>query len=375
MDLSKAFDLIPHDLLVAKLHAYGFSLDACTLIKNYLTNRNQRVTINNKTSEWQNIKSGVPQGSIAGPVLFNVFINDLVVMLQDHCSVFNYADDNTLSFNHADRNVVKNTLERSASLALEWFEQNSMKANPTKFQALVLSKNSRGDDMIFELPNNVTVRPSTHVKLLGMYLDKNLNFAYHIDELVKKCSKQINAIARISTNLSAECRLLVFNAFLMSNLNYCSSVYHFCRFGDAKKLEVLQKRCLRFILRDFNSSYHEMLEHLNFPTLYVRRLRGVMECIFKILNDGLPPLDSSFFTLQPRMYELRRLRTVVLPRCNSTKYGLRSLCHDGASCWNSLPNNIKTADDVYSFKKLLTKWNPDCSCNNHSCHVCCFKRL
>jgi hypothetical protein len=266
MDLSKAFDLIPHDLLIAKLSAYGFSLNACALIKDYLSNRCQRVKIGIHTSDWLDVRSGVPQGSLTGPTLFNIFINDLLTSIKDMCTVYNYADDNTLSFSHSDPGIVKYTLENAANFALQWFHNNHMKANPTKFQALILSRNGKGDGMVFRLSDGVTIEPSEHVKLLGLSLDKQLTFSHHVNELSKKCAKQVNVIARLSKHLNDDCRLILLNTFILSNLNYCSAIYHYCGVTDAKKFEILQKRSIRYVLQDFNSTYQEMLNVLKMPT-------------------------------------------------------------------------------------------------------------
>ena len=105
MDLSKAFDCLPHGLLISKLHAYGFSSIACTLMGNYLMNRMQRVRLNNTRSDWATIQNGVPQGSILGPLLFNIFMNDLF-FTSDKCTIHNYADDNTLSFSSKDQKAL-----------------------------------------------------------------------------------------------------------------------------------------------------------------------------------------------------------------------------------------------------------------------------
>ena len=137
MDLSKAFDCIPHEHLTNKLTAYGLSSSATMLISNYLSNRNQRVKIGNTTGSWLEIAKGVPQGSILGPLMFNIFINDIFLCVKG-CSIYNYADDNTISAAHRNIDDLLSMLENASKQAIDWFEYNYMLANPNKFQAIIL---------------------------------------------------------------------------------------------------------------------------------------------------------------------------------------------------------------------------------------------
>ena len=139
MDLSKAFDCIPHDLLIAKLHAYGFHENALVPIYSYLKRRKQSVRINNTYSSFQTILSGVPQGSVLGPILFNIYINDLFLFI-NRATLHNYTDDNTLAYFSKTLSNLIEVLEEEAGVALTWLKHNQMIANPEKFHALLIRK-------------------------------------------------------------------------------------------------------------------------------------------------------------------------------------------------------------------------------------------
>ena len=135
MDLS--FDCMPHDLLIAKFLAYGLNQNSASLLGDYLSNRKQMVKINQITSEWSTIKKGVPQGSILGPLLFNIFLNDLLFYLEK-CILYNYADDNSLAYCDPSLEIVQTVLQEESDVAVDWFTKNDMLANTDKFQAIVL---------------------------------------------------------------------------------------------------------------------------------------------------------------------------------------------------------------------------------------------
>ena len=138
MDLSKAFDCIPYDLLIANLHAYGFNKKALTFLYSYLKRRKQSVKINDKENFFQILLSGVPQGSILGPILFNHFINDLFFLIED-AELANFADDNTIYVGSKDLTELLEILRKECETAINWFKTNKMIVNPDKFQSMIKS--------------------------------------------------------------------------------------------------------------------------------------------------------------------------------------------------------------------------------------------
>ena len=150
MDLSKAFDCLPHGHLIEKLRAYVLVPEAIDLLSSYLSDRKQQVRLGSHISTWEKILKGVPQGSILGPLLFNVFLNDIFFFINQGV-IYNYADDNTLSFIHANTDVLKRVLEEESCNLIDWFFINFMKANPTKFQAICIGKRAHDDITSFKI--------------------------------------------------------------------------------------------------------------------------------------------------------------------------------------------------------------------------------
>ena len=200
MDLSKAFDCIPHDLLIAKLHAYGITKKSLTFLYSYLKRRKQGVKINDTESLYQILWSGVPQGSILSPVLFNVFINDLFLFIKE-ADLANFADDNTLYVSKKNLAEVLELLETECETAINWFKENNMVVNPDKFQTMIITSNKEQNNTPVKI-NGVDITPEPSVKLLGIEIDNKLNFEKHISTLCNKASNQLNAICRLQPYMS-----------------------------------------------------------------------------------------------------------------------------------------------------------------------------
>ena len=205
-----------------------------------------------------------------------------------------------------------------------------------------------------------------------MFLDDVLNYSSHIKHLSTKCAKQTNVIARLSKDLSIESKMKIMNAFLLSNLNYCSTVYHHCCMSDSKKLEQIQRRFLRYVFNDFESSYQNLLERSQKSSLYINRLRLTLEMVFKIMNDQLPPMESTFFTAHETNYSLRRSNTLCKGPFNTMTHGYASLKYQGPKLWNLLPDHVRNAKSLKEFNDCIKIWSPVCECN--SCPICILSR-
>ena len=200
MDLSKAYDSLTHDLLVAKFKAYGIDKNGLNLIHNYLTNRKQRTKISSSYSEWYDIVRGVSQGSILGPLFFNLFINDLFLFIE-RTNICNFADDNTIYSCNINLQTILKDLKYDMQNILKWFKVNSMKPNPKKFQFMILGKSTR-QSIILNI-NNVKIRESSSVVLLGLTIDNRLTFKDHINILLRRASFKLHALRRIRKYLTA----------------------------------------------------------------------------------------------------------------------------------------------------------------------------
>ena len=364
MDLSKAFDCIPHALLICKLRAYGLSEGACKLMASYLTGRLQRVKISNCTSTWRIVTKGVPQGSRLGPDLFNIFMNDIFWVITI-CELANYADDNTLSKVENTVDALVNALRIDTVNALEWFIQNFMQANPHKFQAILM----KSPTSVVTLPEyievkDVKIRCQNVVKLLGIYIDDKLKFTTHIDHICSTASTQLKIMYRFKKVLTVEDKTDMYRSFVLANFNYCPIVWHYCDVNMMRKMEKLQERALRYLLNDHTSDYQTLLFKSGFDTLHLRRIKAIACEVFKSINDLNPSFVKEMFEVKETRYNLRSEMVMIQPKYNKLTYGYRTFSYYGAHLWNKLPHNVKGGLSYDTFKMLLNKWEgPMCSCS------------
>ena len=232
-DLSKAFDCLDHELLIAKLNAYGFHLSALKLIHDYLSNGKQRTKINSTYSKWHEILFGVPQGSILGPLLFNIYLIDLFGTVEG---------------------VIK-SLEEVSKKLFKWFDDNLMKSNADKCHLLV----STNETVKIQV-GNYNIANSKCEKLLGINFDHNLNFDKHLSELCKKASRKINALSRITPYMNVSKKRILMNAFFKSQFSYCPLIWMCHSRDNNNKINRLHEHCLRIVFSDKQSSFETLLK-------------------------------------------------------------------------------------------------------------------
>ena len=360
IDLSKAFDCICHDLLIAKLDAYGLKRDAINLIADYLSRRKQRVKVGDHYSAMNEIEDGVPQGSILGPLLFNIYTRDLFYLLHEN-KVLNYADDTTP---YAVGNLweeVANELGTAALKIFEWLEINQMIGNADKSQ--LISNSSDKENFISVL--NEKIYNSECAKILGVKFDSTLNFEQHITKLCKEASNKISALARIAPFMDEAKRRTIMNAFFKCQFSYCPLVWMFHSRRLEHRINHLHERCLRIVYSDNQSSFEDLLDRDNAVTFHHRNLQLLAIELFKIVK-GLPNQTENLFLQNKRSEEdigTRHLPFFKSRDIRTVHNGEESLSFLAPKIWELVPIELKELGELNEFKELIKHWRPtSCPC-------------
>ena len=356
LDLRKAFDMVDHTILLHKLKLYHFTSKALDFFESYLSNRTQLVKVENIKSKKMLVRSGVPQGSILGPLLFLIYINDLP-LISSMSDIDLYADDSTLHNSSPSIVRIKSNLQYSLDIVSEWCNTNNMSLHPAKTKCMILSTNykvKRILDMKLTLNGSVIERVNCQ-KILGVYVDETLSWHVHVKDVVKKLNSKLALFRRIAFFLTNEMKSLYYNAYILSAMDYCCNVWGSCHKSDLDKIIAIQKRAIKLITKSNAFDFDTDDKRRSFLSFKNRYKYHTALLVFKYNKGDCPSYFSELVTFaNNKKYSLRSSKnkdlTIIKPKTNYLK---QSFTYKAAQIWNSLPLDIKCNTNLHSFKQNL----------------------
>ena len=328
-DFSKAFDSVPHERLLKKVEAYGIQGNLLNWIRNFLSSRKQRVVLGSKYSNWQDVTSGIPQGSVLGPILFTIFINDMPEVVESYMKLF--ADDAKIFKaieSLQDINIIQNDLNK----LLNWSKLWQLPLNLSKCKGIHFGKKNPNHNYTI---GNQPLLIDTEEKDVGVIFDANLKFKTHISKMISKGNQRVGLIRRSFTKLQPNSFKMLYKSLVRPILEYCSVIWYPLYRTEALEIEKVQRRATKLIPGIRNLEYPDRLKKLNITTLAYRRQRTDVLQVFRIIKqiDRIP--FSTFFEYNTNdnrghSYQLSKPRA-------ETSLRLNSFSHRVINIWNSLP--------------------------------------
>ena len=373
LDYSKAFDTANHRLIVAKLRALGFTNTACQWISSYLHERLQRVRTSSGLSGDIILKNGVPQGSILGPILFTVLTSDLHKCLKN-CKYHCYADDTQLykSGKVSDINEIIRDMNEDLRAVADFSRTNCLKLNYDKNKFIIFaSKNN------LQLINSAVLDPitidgqivgrETVVRNLGLHMDEELTFEFHINDLIKRAWGKLKTAWKCGKFLSAESKRIIVECYVLSQFNYLDVIWRSATKGMWNKIQKIQNNCIRFIFRlrkyDHISSEFGKLNTLN---MFNRTLLHSLTYMFKCINNKSPPYltDKINYVSNTHEHNTRSRNEIICHHFNN-RYGRFNFFNEVSSMFNKLLMriDIDLNCSVFTFKKKVLSYLLTCQKN------------
>ena len=350
LDLKRAFETIDRNILIEKLNKYGIREVEVKWFKSYLSERFQRVKINETFSEKVKVDLGVPQGSKLGVILFLLYINDIVKTISD-AKMSLFADDTLIYVVGDDLKSCESLIQNQIEKINIWLCKNKLKLNVTKTKCMCLNNGGLNVNILI---NNQPIECVDGIKYLGVFIDNKLKFNQHVYNQCAKISKKIGFFKRIRRYIPLNCAVTIYNTLILPYFDYCSSIIFMSNSENIRKFQVLQNRAMRTVLKcDYRTPINDMLTILGWLNIEQRLKFNALVMIFKIKNEMYPAyLQRNVNYITNSFYNLRNTGDFRLPlyRRAATQ---NNLLYKGIQLFNSLPSNLKTEQNLNKFKFLL----------------------
>ena len=358
MDLSKAFDMVDHSILLWKLAKYGVGGEELSWFLGYLRDRKQRVCVGEAASKWTTIHSGVTQGSrILGPLLFVLYVNDLPLTIPSS-TVRQYADDTTVSAVRADKRDLEQCLENDLKAIDTWVKANKLNLNVQKTQLLVLSRRRRAQETmeVQVVVDGKELKRSSVVKCLGVMLDDKLQWKEQVKAVKRKACAGLASLRRLQHALPTTIKKNIDNAIVLPHLGYCSVVWLECSQKLCQELERIQNYGMRIVLSKPPKTPSEGLRMvLGWKMLVKRRQLMRMALVHRCVTGRAPTNVSQLVKTNAQIGNVRTCgkNNLILPKVRTELYR-KSFTTRASQDWNKLPKDVRDLDDPSEFKRKLS---------------------
>ena len=340
VDLSKAFDTVDHHLLLNKLSLMGFDHMSLQWFKSYLTGRSQCVKVGKIISPFLDIDKGVPQGSVLGPLLFIIYINEIASTLTPFCQVHLYADDTVLHCSASNIDSAINSLQLSFHILEKQLSDLKLVLNCAKTKWILFTKARSTDFNSLKLcsTNGTTLERVTSYKYLGIWVDEKLDFKSHVKQLTKKLRIKLFFLYRNRCCFTFPARKRIIESVFISVLDYGDVIYGNASLSTLKTLDAVYHSALRFITGDRYGTHHcTLYNKVGWPALSERRDFHWKILIYKTIIGLMPPYLASLISWNRNTVNTRSLSllTLHLPHAN-TKLGKTAFCFKAPFIWNEV---------------------------------------
>lgn len=356
-DMSKAFDLVDHTILLMKLENVGMSNNSIILLENYLKNRKQFVEMGNAKSSLLPVKCGVPQGSVLGPLLFKIYIND-IQNITFNGKLFMFADDICLLYGYKHKPVLQTQVEYDAAMLSEYVRINKLILNAEKtkfirFRPYVLKE----DQSMAVHIDGVPITESDTVKYLGMNFSSNLHWEYHIDSVKTKVSSAVGVLYKFKRKLNCKTKMLIYESLIHSHLSYLPNIYGFKNNASLKALQSAQNKALKLVF-NLPIRYHT-LDLFKRHAVNILPVRGLYKMqLIKFVIKSVRGISNSSIQLRQNFQNTHRFtrqgQNLSLTRCR-LELSKQRVCFAGPNEYNKLPENLKNILIFSTFKRELKK--------------------
>ena len=353
LDLAKAFDTVNHEILLKKLEHYGIRGIALEWFKNYLTNRKQIIKYKSEKSESLTIKCGVPQGSVLGPLLFLIYMND-ISRSSEILSIILFADDTNLFFSHKNLFTLKETMNRELSKIASWLSANKLSLNIKKTHFIIFkSRGKKSNQHVSIIINNQEIEQVKCTKFLGLYIDDEFTWKYHIDQVASKISKMTGILAKARHYLSLKTLQTIYDTMVYPYLTYCNIVWASTYPSRLKSLFMLQKKIVRIMtFAKYKENSKPLFLSLKILNIYELNIYLMALFMYSYFNENLPSYFNNYFKLNEMIHSHNtRTASNIFIDYKRTNYGKFSLKFRGAQIWNKLPKDLKLSKSYRQFKQ------------------------